>query len=275
MSKYSDTTLGNTATFENLPVESFNKITWRSGDDKLSLLLSTDPGLYLGEFRSMVKTTATPDKAEVVYPVLPWKVVTRKSGRETYERYSATEMLWRPITARVRFVKYERGADDKRVKNESNRYVIAATAKDFPGKGSGFEPQKEVFGMVLDLAGKFATYGLLFLDSWNAYLSYNNSIAKFDKLPVPDGKLMIYKIGTRGEMVNGEIVQKAKKFNGNSQVEIEPLDIAQPRYFDLTDEFDAIWEKSQAWAKCPRWNPQKQVEIPEPTPFDAPEEYPG
>ena len=71
MNKYSDTTLGNNAQFVNLPVESFNKITWRGGDDKLSMLLETDPGQYLGEFRSMVSTTATPDKPSVVFPQLP------------------------------------------------------------------------------------------------------------------------------------------------------------------------------------------------------------
>ena len=65
MNKYSDQTLGNTAKFVNLPVESFNKITWRGGDDKLSMLLDSDPGQYLGEFRSMVKTTATDDKPSI------------------------------------------------------------------------------------------------------------------------------------------------------------------------------------------------------------------
>lgn len=259
MNKYSDPTLGNTAQFELLPVESFNKLTWRSGNDKLSAILSTDPGAYLGEFRSMVKTTATADKPEIVFPVLPWKIVTRKSGRETYQRYSATEMLWRPISARARFVKYERDSEGNRVKNDSNRNKIVATAKEYPGKGSGYEPQKEVFGMVLDAAGKFATYACLVLDAWNSYISYNQAVAKFDRIIAPDGKLIVYKLGTRGEMVDGELVQKVKNFNGNSQVEIEPLDLDAPRWLDITQEFDGIWEASQAWTKCPRWNAAGKV----------------
>lgn len=254
MNKYSDTTLGNTAQFVNLPVDSFNKITWRGGDDKLNMLLETDPGQYLGEFRSMVKTTGTPDKPSVTFPVLPWKVVTRRSGRETYERYSTTEMLFRPIVARSRFVQYERGDDNKRIKGDNNRNKIIATSREFPGKGSGYDPQKEVFGVVMNDVGEQCTFGLLSLDTWNAFISYNNAAKAFESLKMQEGKLPVYRIGTRGEVIKGETFPKTKNFNGGSFVEIEALDIHSPMLFDITQDFDTLWELSQAWAKCERWN---------------------
>lgn len=260
MNKYSDTTLGNNAPFVNLPVETFNKITWRGGDDKLSALIAIDPGIYLGEFRSMVSTTGTPEKPSIVFPALPWNVVTRKAGRETYQRYSTTEMLFRPIAARARFVKYERSGDGKKVKNDTNgRYRIAATSSEFPGKGSGFDPQKEIFGIVLDTKGVAVSYACLVLDNWNAYISYNNSAAKFEALKVPEGQLAIYKIGTRGEVVGGEVIQKGKKFGEGTFVEIEPLDLHTPMLFDITKEFDDMWEAAQAWKDCPRWNATGRV----------------
>jgi len=263
MNKYSDTTLGNTTQFINLPVESFNKITWRGGDDKLSMLLDTDPGQYLGEFRSMVSTTGTPDKPSIVFPVLPWPIMNRRSGRESYQRYSTTEMLFRPITARARFVKYERGEDNKRIKGDNNRNKIIATSKDFPGKGSGYDPQKEIFGIVLDTSGNSVTYACLVLDNWNAFISYNNSASKFEAIKTPENKLIVYKIGTRGEVVNGEVIQKSKKFGEGNFVEIEPLDLATPMFFEITKEFDDIWEASQAWKDCARWNATgKAVETP-------------
>jgi len=259
MNKYSDTTLGNNTPFVNLPVESFNKITWRMGDDKLSMLLNTDPGQYLGEFRSMVKTTGTPDKPSITFPVLPWPVVTRRSGRDTYQRYSTTEMLFRPITARSRFVKYERGEDNKRVKGDNNRNKIVATSKEFPGKGSGYDPQKEIFGIVMNENGEQCTHGLLVLDSWNAYITYNSAAKTFEGLKMPEGKLPIFRIGTRGEVINGETFPKTKTLNGNSFVEIEALDPHTAPLFDITPDFDSMWEISQAWAKCERWNASGKV----------------
>lgn len=263
MNKYSDTTLGNNTPFANLPVESFNKIIWRGGDEKLSALIANDPGIYLGEFRSMVSTTGTPEKPSIVFPALPWNVVTRRSGRETYQRYSTTEMLFRPISARSRFVKYERAGDGKKIKADNGRYKIIVTSSEFPGKGSGFDPQKEIFGIVLDTSGNSVTYACLVLDNWNAFISYNNSAAKFEAIKTPENKLVVYKIGTRGEVVNGEVIQKSKKFGEGNFVEIEPLDLAIPMLFDITKEFDDIWEASQVWKDCVRWNATgKAVETP-------------
>ena len=280
MNKYSDTTLGNSAQFINLPVDTFNKITWRGGDDKLSMLLNSDPGQYLGEWRSMVKTTGTAEKPSITFPVLPWSLVTRRSGRETYQRYSATEMLFRPICARSRFVKYERDVANQRVKNVGGRYKIVATATNFPGKGSGYDPHKEVFGIVFDETGKECTHGLISLDTWNAYISYNNAAKAFERLTVPEGKLPIFRIGTSGEVINGETFPKVKNFNGGSFTEIEAIDLNNPMLFTITQQFDMIWEAAQGWAKCERWNASAIVEdvpalpiMPEPSddfPFGDP-----
>ncbi len=263
MNKYSDTTLGNTAQFINLPVESFNKITWRGGDDKLSPLLETDPGQYLGEFRSMVKTTGTPERPSVVFPALPWKVVNRRSGRETYQRYSATEMLFRPIAARSRFVKYERNSAGERVKNESNRYKIVATSTEFPGKGSGYDPHKEVFGIVMNEQGEQCTFGLLSLDTWNAYISYNNAAKAFENVGMTENMLPIFRIGTRGELLNGDVIPKTKKFGDAAFTEIEALDLNKTKTFEVTPDFDKLWEASQAWVKCERWNASGKIVIEE------------
>ena len=146
MNKYSDPTLQGES-FALLPVESFNKIMWRSGDDRLSPLLETDPGQFLGEFRSMVDMPATNDREAVTFPVLPWRIVKRKSGRETYQRYSTTEMLFRPIAARLRYVLFARDATNQVIKDENGRKVILAVTKNFVPK-SGYEPQKEVLSHV-------------------------------------------------------------------------------------------------------------------------------
>ena len=256
MSKYSDPTLKDNQPFQLLPVETFNKITWRGGDDALSALLTIDPGAYLGEFRSMIGLDKTNERDAVTFPVLPWNVVTRRSGRETYKRYSTTEMLFRPISARNRFVKYAKNTKGQREKNDKGRNKIVAVSQKFPGKGSGFDPQKEVFGLVFDTAGNWKTHACLVLDAWGAYLSYNKAASMFENVKHAENQLPIYRIGTRGTEDGN---RKAVTFNGFSTVDIEALDIHSPMLYQIDDNFDALWEAAQAWATCPRWHSETSV----------------
>lgn len=253
--KYSDPTLQGES-FALLPVPSFNKIMWRSGDSRLAPLLQTDPGQYLGEFRSMIDLPASDSREAITFPVLPWTVVKRKAGRDTYSRYSTTQMYFRPISARLRYVLYLR--DDKGQKiREKNRDVVVSVVKTFV-KGSGYSPQKEVFGMVFDKDGKFHTYGLLSLDGWSSFISYDRAARAFDKIAAPEGKLIVYHLGTRGTQdAEGEIIPKVKIFNGGESVDIEPLDLDAPMFMTIDDGFDAMWSESQTWANCPRWNAEK------------------
>lgn len=273
--KYTDPTLKDNQPFALLPVESFNKIIWRSGDDALSALLEADPGAYLGEFRSMIKLEKTQDREEVIFPELPWKIVTRRSGRETYKRYSATEILFRPITARVRFVKYAKNDKGQREKNEYGRNKVVAISLKFPGKGSGFEPQKEVFGMVFNENGEPQTYACLVLDAWSSFLSYNKAAVKFEGITHAENELPVYRIGTRGIIVGGETVRKAVFFNNGSSVDIEPLDLHKPMMWKINEQFDTLWENAQAWATCPRWHSETNVVYEPLPPLPEPsEEFP-
>jgi len=251
--KYTDQTLQGDA-YEVLPVPSFNKIFWRSGDSRLSPLLGTDPGQYLGEFRSMTKMPATKDREEIILPVLPWKIVTRKAGRESYTRYSATEMSFRPIRARLRYVLFQRDSQGIKAKDANGRDVILSITKTFV-KGSGFTPQKEVFGMVFDDAGVFSTYALLSIDAWSSFISYDRAVKEYEKIAVPDGQLVVYRIGTRGITLNtGEVVPKTRTFGGGESVDIEALDLDNPYFMDITDDFDNIWNAAEKWSSCKKWN---------------------
>lgn len=259
--KYADETLQGDA-YENLPVAAFNKIFWRSGDSRLSPLLTTDPGQYLGEFRSMVEMPATRDRDAIILPVLPWAVVTRRSGRESYKRYSATEMSFRPIRARLRYVLYQRDEQGMKVKDANGRDVILSITKSFT-KGSGYTPQKEVFGMVYAANGDFASYALLSIDAWSAFISYDRAVKEWEKVVAPDGQLVVYQIGTRGvTLKNGEIVPKTKTFNGGESVDIEALDTDKPRFIEVNEDFDSMWQISGAWATCKKWNAEIKVVKP-------------
>lgn len=259
MSKYTDPTLKDNQPFALLPVESFNKIIWRSGDDALSALLLADPGAYLGEFRSMIGMEKTQEREAITFPELPWTVVTRRSGRETYRRYSTTEMLFRPITARVRYVKYAKNDKGQREKNEFGRNKIVAISQKFPGKGSGFEPQKEVFGIVFNKDGNPASYACLVLDAWSSFLSYNKAATRFENVKHAEDELPVYRLGTRGTVVDGDIVRKSVTFNQGSSVDIEALDIESPMFWKINAEFDELWEQAQTWATCPRWHSETNV----------------
>jgi hypothetical protein len=207
----------------------------------------------------MVKMLATKDRAEIVLPVLPWDVVTRKKGRETYQRYSATEMVFRPIRSRLRYVFYKRDGQGQKEKDDKNHDIILSVTKSFV-KGSGYVPQKEVFGIVCDDTGKQATYALLSIDSWSAYISYDRAAKEFEKIVPPEGFIVAYKIGTRGVNDGDTVVPKTKSYNGGESVDIEALDLDRPIHIKITDEFDAIWEASESWANCKKWNAEK-VEI--------------
>ena len=257
MNKYTDQTLQGDS-FEKLPVESFNKIFWRSGDSRLSPLLNTDPGQYLGEFRSMVEMPATKDREAITLPVLPWKVVRRKSGRESYTRYSATEMSFRPIRARLRYVLFERDGQGMKIKDANGRDVILSITKTFV-KGSGFTPQKEVFGMVYDDNGDFATYALLSIDAWSSFISYDRAAKEYEKVVAPEGQLVVYRLGTRGiTLPDGDITPKTKTFNGGESVDIEALDLDSPSFIEVTEDFDNLWNAAEAWANCKKWNAESK-----------------
>lgn len=275
--KYDDNTLQGES-FALLPVETFNKIIWRSGDARLAPLLATDPGQYLGEFRSMIDLPARGDKEAIVFPVLPWPVVKRKAGRENYSRYSTTEMLFRPICARLRYVLFQRDDKGQKVKDENNRDVILSITKTFV-KGSGYSPQKEVFGIVYDASGSPRTHSLLSIDGWSSFISYDRAAKAWDKVPAPEGKLVVYRLGTRGTKdENGDTITKTKSFNGGESVDIEPLDLDKPTFIQIDAAFDELWESAQTWKNCPRWNAEKATvthvveTLPE---VMSPEEIPG
>jgi len=126
---------------------------------------------------------------------------------------------------------------------------------------------------VMNEQGEQCTFGLLSLDTWNAYISYNNAAKAFEKAAMAENMLPIFRIGTRGELLNGEIIPKVKNFNGGSFTEIEPLDLNKVKTFEVTPDFDTLWEASQPWANCERWNASGKV-LEEVAVVPEPEELP-
>ena len=142
-------------------------------------------------------------------------------------------MLLRPNSARNRFVKYAKNTKGQREKNDKGRNKIVAVSQKFPGKGSGFDPQKEVFGLVFDNAGNWKTHACLVLDAWGAYLSYNKAASMFENVKHAENQLPIYRIGTR-DTEDGN--RKAVTFNGFSTVDIEALDIHSPMFYQIYEQ---------------------------------------
>ena len=126
--------------------------------------------------------------------------------------------------------------------------------------------------------GEQVSFGLLELDTWNTYISYNAAAKKFEGVSMPYGQIPVYRIGTRGEVIKGEVFPKSKQFNGRSSVEIEALDLDKVMPFEVSEYFDTMWQISQAWAKCPRWNASggmvaeavQDIVVPDPTEEEIP-----
>lgn len=251
MSKFSE---GASSSYAELPVE-VNYLYWKRGNGQLSHLREIDPGAFFGGWTASVKNAEGEDMA-----ALPLPVVTRVSddGSAEYQRYASNVINFLPIAFRQRYEKREEVIDTKTGRKAEK--VTAVVKEYISGVHSGFQPMKQIFGLIF--SADMSTYApvVLKLNKWSSYISFGKAAQSWAKTHAPEGKELVRRYGTIGiKNKQNAILPNFETFNEGKSTPIEAIDIHNPIFIDLTPELDELWEGSQAWAKCDRWNASGRI----------------
>jgi len=242
--------------YAELPVP-VNGLSWRRGDSKLSALKDTDKAQYFGGWRGFVLNKLGEKKPEIALPI-----VTREGDKgNTYQVYSFPYIHFLPITSRLRYELREKYKDENG--NERTRIVAV---KQKQTKGDGYEPNRQVFGLVFDRENpEIHTPVLLYIDNWSAFISYGNAGTAWKKIKAQPNTVVIRVYGTQGEKVKSadgaeKWIPKFQEHNGGKSTPIEALGLTSPKFFVITDELNTLYDGAQDWANCLRWNAVGEVE---------------
>lgn len=246
---------GVDAPYAELPV-AVNYLYWKRGNGLLANLKETDPGAYFGGWSASVHGK------EDDYPVLPLPKVTRTSedGQATFERYASNVINFLPVVSRMRYelrkkVAGNDGRDEERVIAVSKEYISGVTI--------GYQPHKQVFGIVYSADMTDTGYGILKLNKWSAFISFNKAAQAWSKAKVDDGHLLVRRYGTIGTVnKNGATVPNFEVFNDGKSTPIEAIGVSNPILVDFDGELDELWNASQDWQKCERWNASGKIQDP-------------
>jgi len=243
---------GAESSYAELPFP-VNYLYWKRGNAQLSHLKDSDPGAYFGGWSASVKGK------DADLPSLPLNRVTRTSddGSATYERYSTNVLHFLPIAHRMRYELREKSVNKEGREEEK---VIAVSREYVSGNTIGYQPHKQVFGLVYDSELKVNAYAVLKLNKWSSYITFGKAESAWTKIQVTDEQALIRRYGSIGtKNKNGVIVPVFEEFNNGRSTPIEAIGLDKPFFVAVTPELDEIWEKAQDWAKCEKWNAAGKV----------------
>lgn len=245
--------------YADLPVP-VNYLYWKRGNGQLANLKDTDPGAYFGGFSASVRGK------EEDYPQLPIPVVTRTSqdGQNTFERYASNVIHFLPLTSRMRYEKREKASDHKGGEVEK---VVAVTKQYISGVHIGFQPHKQVFGLLYSDDLSVYAPAVIKLNKWSSFLSFSKAEGAWIKVDNDDNMALVRRYGSVGmeKEVKGKgtiVVPMFETFNEGQSTPIEAIGLNDPLFIEITDEMNTLHQEAQAWAKCPRWNASGKVVDP-------------
>ena len=243
---------GREAGYAELPFP-VNYLYWKRGNAQMSHLKDSDPAMYFGGWAASVKGK------DAEMPALPLLRVTRTSDDGTsYERYATNVLIFLPVAFRMRYELREKSFNADGREEEK---VVAVSREYVSGNTVGYQPHKQVFGIVYD-GDKLSVsaYAVLKLNKWSSYLSFGKAERSWTKVKVEDNQALIRRYGSIGvENKKGVIVPNFEEFNQGRSTPIEAVGVGNPIVINVNPELDEVWEQAQEWAKCERWNAAGKV----------------
>jgi hypothetical protein len=246
MSKFNE---GTESTYAELPTAA-NYLYWKRGNGQLEHLKESDPGQYFGGWSAMYEGD------DGLLPELPLPVVTRKSddGKASYKRYASNVINFLPIASRMRYEQRAKAFDPKTGREIEK--VVAVTKEYISGTHKGYQPMKQIYGLVFSNDMKSYAPAVLKLNKWSSFISFNSAVATWKKIKTAENMVLIRRYGTVG-LKDGNGVPFCPNFvtfNDGKSTPIDAVDIAHPIIIPVDPEFDTLWDDAQAWAKCEKWN---------------------
>lgn len=240
---------GSVMPYVELPVAA-NRLKWVRGNPQLRAVAKDDPAQYLGGWRGKVSLSATHDREEIILPPLPLPVVMRTSadGSSEYQVYAAPWIAFLPMVNRTRWEKKTKTRDANGKEVEKLEYWQAQQIK-------GLAPHREVFGLIL--ADGQQLPGILTLENWSAFISFQRAGEAWKKIQPLNSKLLVKRYGTMGKKQKTEkgfmTVPVMESYNNGLSTPIEAIGLDKPEYVDLTAELTQLAQAARAWATCSRW----------------------
>lgn len=243
---------GSQSSYAELPVKPAY-LRWKRGDAQLRALINNDPALFFGGWRALVKNRDGENN-----PELPLPIVERVSedGKHNYEVYATNVVEFLPIQHRTRF-EYREKVKDLQTGRETQ--IIRSVSRE---RKQGYTPVRQVFGLVF-VGDKYAP-AVIYIDTWSAFISFERAGQKWGKVRAPEGMALVRRYGSIGttDKGSGKLMPTFEVYGDSRSTPIEAIDIARPRFVKITKELDELWENSQAWRNCERWNADGRVDEP-------------
>lgn len=278
MSKFTE---GTELSYAELPMP-VSYLTWKRGNGQLDHLKDIDPGAYFGGWSAMV------EGEEGAMPSLPIPIVSRRSddGKAIYTRYATNVINFLPVAYRLRYELREKSFDPKRGRDvEKVVAVVKKYVKELhaavKGIRSGYQPMKQIFGLVYSSDGKDSNPAVMKINSWSAFFSFDEAVKAWARIKIDENHILVRRYGSIGAKdKSGQVFPNFLTFNDGKSTPIEAIGVASPMIIPVTPELDQLWNDAQDWAKCVKWNAVEVYEhalpaLPETSedlPFGMPDE---
>jgi hypothetical protein len=235
-------------------------IKWIRGDAKLASIKKDDPAAYFGGWRAFLQHKEKGSDTQVDNPKLPLPVVERvsESGEHLYKVYATNVLNFLPLNWRMRY-EFREKIKDEQTGRETEKVVASS-----PDKKHGYQPNKQMFGLIFNSKTDEYAPAILFISTWSAFISMNKAAGLWKKLAVPEGKILIRRYGSIGVTKDGSVTPKFEIYGQGRSTPIDAIGTDKPRFIADNPEFDKLFDDSIAWKNCPAWNAEGKVSEDDP-----------
>lgn len=249
---------GSRSGYIELPVPAAY-VKWSRGDAKLASIKKEDPAAYFGGWRAFLQHKEKGSDVQVENPKLPLPVVERVSenGQHLYKVYATNVLSFLPLNWRLRY-EFREKIKDEQTGRETEK--IVATSQD---KQPGYQPNKQIFGLVFNSKTNDYAPAVLFVSTWSAFISMNKAAGAWKKIKAPEGQILIRRYGSIGVTKDGSVTPNFEVYGQGRSTPIDALGTDRPRFIADSPEFDKLFDDSIAWKNCGSWNAEGKSEEPE------------
>jgi hypothetical protein len=228
---------------------------WARGDAKLASIKTTDPAAYFGGWRAFLQHKDKSSNTQVNNPKLPLPVVERvsESGEHPYTVYATNVLNFLPLNYRMRY-EFREKIKDEQTGRETEKVVTSS-----PDKKPGYQPNKQIFGLVFDAIFDNYAPAILFISTWSAFISMNKAAEAWKKVKVPEGQILIRRYGSIGVTKDGGVTPKFEIYGQGRSTPIDAIGTDKPRFIADNPAFDKLFDDSIAWKTCSAWNAEGKV----------------
>ena len=230
-------------------------VKWSRGDAKLASIKKEDPGAYFGGWRAFLQHKEKSSDTLVDNPTLPIPIVERVSedGLHPYKIYATNVLNFLPLNFRLRY-EYRVKIKDEQTGRETEKVMESS-----PNKKPGFQPNKQIFGLVFSAKTDEYAPAILFISTWSAFISMNKAAEQWKKVKAPEGQILIRRYGSIGVTKDGGVTPKFEIYGQGRSTPIDAIGTDKPRFIADNPAFDKLFDDSIAWKECPVWCAEGKV----------------